>query len=234
MTIPRYAIIPTHDRTEQVTALVKSLREQGCDQVVVIDNDTTPVLSKLWFRAQCGNIGVTISRYDKRPPELNLSEMWNKGLQLIELTAKIMREQAWNVAILNDDAVLPDGWLDYVCNPLDIAKRDSAPAVSCTYPYGNVANPLLKTQPDHNINTRMCPWAFVTRGELRLRADESMKWWYSDTDWDWVACQSGGVLLLPGYTTQNTGANSTTVGELAEQAGRDGLTFQAKWGNRPW
>jgi hypothetical protein len=80
----------------------------------------------------------------------------------------------------------------------------------------------------------MCPWAFVVRGELGLRADEKMRWWWGDTDFEWQAIQAGGVLMLPGYTALNTLANSTTHGVLAEQAGRDGETFALKWGGRPW
>jgi hypothetical protein len=80
----------------------------------------------------------------------------------------------------------------------------------------------------------MCPWAFILRGEVGLRADEKFGWWWGDTDLDWQACAAGGVLLLPGPVPANTLANSTTVGALAEQAGRDGQYFTAKWGRRPW
>jgi hypothetical protein len=156
--------------------------------------------------------------------------MWNRAFALIETTARIMNESKWDVIVLNDDAVLPDGWLDYVTSAL----REGSAAVACTDPYGTLTMPLLKTRPDGNIQTRMCPWAFVVRGELGLCADEDLRWWWGDTDFDWQACNAGGVLLLPGYTTQNTGANSTTHGALAEQAGRDGETFVQKWGWRPW
>lgn len=227
MTATRYAIIPTHDRTELVTALVKTLHEQGCQHIIILDNDTKPVLSTLWFAAQTG-ARPTIVRVDERPP--NLYAMWNKGFNLVETCAHAFGEKEWDVVVLNDDTELPDGWLGYVCNALEGHDRAGKPAVSCTYPYGNVGEPLLKTRHDGNFNTRMCPWAFVVRGELGLRADENFRWWYGDDDFYRQALNAGGVVLLPGKTTKNLCANSTTVGELAEQAGRDGLTFQAKWG----
>jgi glycosyltransferase involved in cell wall biosynthesis len=225
----RYALIPTHNRLEQLAALVRTLAAQGCDHVVVIDNASDPRVSKLWLKVETGVRAVTVVHDDEQPP--NLYRLWNRGFQLIELTARIMREETWDVVVLNDDAELPDGWLDYVAAGI---RQTGPAAVVCTDPYGTLQAPLLKTQPDANIHTRMCPWAFVVRGELGLRADESLRWWWGDTDFDWQACGAGGVLLLPGYTTKNTGANSSTHGELAEQAGRDGQTFAAKWGWRPW
>lgn len=229
MVVPRYAIIPTYNRIEHVTNLVSSLKAQGCTHVIVIDNGEEQLLSSLWFRVKCG-MKVSVIHDDEHPP--NLYKMWNHGFEVIKLTADIMRETLWDVIVLNDDAELPDGWLDYVCEGL--RGSYGSPAVACTDPYGILPGPLLKVQPDHNIQTRMCPWAFVTRGELGLRADETMRWWYGDTDYDWQACQAGGVLLLPGKTTKNLFANSTTVGELAEQAGRDGETFKTKWGRLAW
>jgi hypothetical protein len=225
--VARYAVIPTHNRPDQLTALVKTLDAQGCDHIVVIDNASDPPIGKLWLQIQTGR-STQVLRDEEQPP--HLYRMWNRGFALVEMTARVMREITWDVVVLNDDAELPDGWLDYVAAGL----RQTSAAVVCTDPYGTLQETLLKTQPDGNIQTRMCPWAFVVRGELSLRADETLRWWWGDTDFDWQACNAGGVLLLPGHTTKNTGANSTTHGELAEQAGRDGLTFQQKWGWRPW
>lgn len=226
--ISRYALIPTHDRLEQLAALVGTLNLQRCDHIIIIDNASDPPVSKLWLPVEIGR-KTQVVRDAEQPP--NLYRMWNRGFALIAMTAQIMGEKEWDVVVLNDDTELPDGWLDYVTTEL---RRHDPTAVACTDPYGILTARLLKTQPDGNIQTRMCPWAFVVRGELGLRADETLRWWWGDTDFDWQACNAGGVLLLPGHTTKNTCANSTTHGELAEQAGRDGQTFAAKWGWRPW
>lgn len=224
MTVPRYAVIPTRNRPDHLISLLKSLKGQ-VNLVYVIDNASDVPLSSLWLRTQV-DVRTIVKRDDTQPP--HLYKMWNHAFQVIEATSKIMGEKTWDVAVFNDDTVLPDGWYDYVSQGL----RGTNAAIACSS--GHNGAPYLKTQRDNNIATRMTPHAFVMRGELGLRADESMRWWWGDTDLDWQACERGGVLLLPGYPTQNALANSTTHGALAEQAGRDGQTFAVKWGTRPW
>lgn len=227
MKIPRYAVIPTRNRPDHLVSLLRSLEGQ-CDFVVVIDNASDEPLSDLWLRTQA-NVDVTIVADDEQPP--HLYRMWNKAFDMIDLVERqMMRHTAWDVAVFNDDTVIPTCWYDYVAAALRGTSHQ--PAIACTT--GRQHLPILKTQVDGNIATRMTPWAFVMRGELNLRADESMRWWWGDTDLDWQACTAGGVLLLPGYETRNVLANSTTHGVLAEQAGHDGRTFAAKWGTRPW
>lgn len=234
MDIPRYAVVPTRNRHEHLISLLKSLEGQ-CQLVYVIDNGSDEPLSSLWLRMKVPNVRTIVKRDDTQPP--HLYKMWNDAFTVISATARIMNEKAWDVAVFNDDTVLPEGWYDYVATGLRATNPHGAnvgagPAIACTNPH--VPGPYLKLQRDGNIATRMTPWAFVMRGELELRADESMRWWWGDTDLDWQACAAGGVLLLPGYPTQNVLANSTTHGALAEQAGRDGETFALKWGGRPW
>jgi hypothetical protein len=233
--ITRYAIIPTRNRPEQLISLLKQLEGQ-VDLVYVIDNASDEPLSSLWLRVSVPNVRTIVERDDEQPP--HLYKMWNTAFNVIEGTAKIMGEKLWDVAVFNDDTSLPAGWCDYVANALSRNPGDDnrqVPAIACTYAQTGISNvPYLKTQIDGNIMTRMCPWAFVVRGELGLRADESMRWWWGDTDFEWQAIQAGGVLMLPGEAPLNTLANSTTHGALAEQAGRDGETFALKWGRRPW
>jgi hypothetical protein len=232
--VPRYAVIPTRNRPEQLTSLLRQLEGQ-VNLVYVVDNASDEPLSSLWLR-QFADVRTIVVRDDEQPP--HLYKMWNSAFNVIESTARVMGEKLWDVAVFNDDTSLPGDWYDYVANALSRNPSDdnrSVPAVACTYTHANYGEtPYLKTQIDGNIMTRMCPWAFVVRGELGLRADESMRWWWGDTDFEWQAIQAGGVLMLPGYTALNTLANSTTHGVLAEQAGRDGETFALKWGGRPW
>lgn len=190
---------------------------------MIVDNGYEPAYDS-------DNGMISVLRDPQQPP--NLSQLWNIGFDWIASRESMLGDGdgTWNIAVLNDDVVLPDGWYDYVAHEL----RASDAVIACTDAYASLTAPVLKTTPDGNITTRMCPWAFIIRGESMLRADETFRWWWGDTDLDWTAREHGGVLLLPGYTTQNTGANSTTHGELAEQAGRDGVAFAAKWGWRPW
>ena len=84
------------------------------------------------------------------------------------------------------------------------------------------------------IETRLTGWAFVLRGEAGLRLDERFRWWCGEDDVSMRARRAGGLVHVGGYPVPNTGANSSTVGVLAEQAAKDMQTFVDKWGVRPW
>lgn len=234
MRATRYALIPTHNRPLELLQLIKQL-DTSTDVIFVIDNASDPAVSETVLSRHAPNSKVMVIRDEEQPP--NLYRLWNLGFDQIAIYHDVNARQAdlkqWDVAVFNDDTWIPHEWYDYVA--IRLANRSTAAAVACTDPYGILRHPLLKTQSgDGNINVRMCPWAFVVRGELGLRADESFGWWWGDTDFDWQACRNGGVLLLPDYTTKNILANSTTHGALAEQAGRDAQTFSLKWGFKPW
>jgi hypothetical protein len=235
----RYALIPTHDRPVELARLVGQL-EPWADIIVIIDNASNPAVSEVELRAAHPATSIIVIECPDQPP--NLYHMWNLGFDAIHLHAEAQvpgtgRRRLWDVAVLNDDTLLPDGWADYVsANLRDPAAAGAAAASTYPFVHCQASEPpvWLKKNHDGNIGTRMCPWAFILRGEAGLRADENFGWWWGDTDLDWQACVAGGVLLLPGPVPANTLANSTTVGVLAEQAGRDGLYFAAKWGRRPW
>jgi hypothetical protein len=215
----RYAIIPTRNRPTELAALVTELHAQNVHPVIV-DNGSDPPASP---PAAC----TVIVDYEQPP---NLARLWNVGLDHVAALAAEAGQTVWDVAVLNDDAEVSSGWFTACAT----AMRAGPAVVACSGPHGPVSAPILKTAPDRDVMTRMCPHAFVTRGEAGLRADESMRWWFFDTDLDHRARLSGGVLIIPGYPTVNRCANSSTVGVLAEQAGRDRETFAAKHGAAPW
>jgi hypothetical protein len=221
-TVPRYAIIPTHNRPAKLAALVASLGTQ-CDQIVVLDNASEPPVDEQALQAAAGKALVEVMRDAEQPP--HLSRFWNTMLgnaaQLAELAGD---DEQYDVAILNDDAIVPAGWYDACARGL----RDGDVQVAHTEP----TSPPLLTRIHNNPRNRMCPHAIVVRGEAGQRADEAMRWWYFDTDWDLTARQNGGVLSVAGPRVVNSLANSTTVGPLAEQAERDRIVFEAKWAAR--
>lgn len=224
----RFALVPTHNRPRELAALARALDGQ-CSVIVVVDNASDPPVNPLEVLTESGFTGViTLIRDEEQPP--NLSRMWNVGLDQITQTARRQGLAHWDVAVFNDDVDLPAGWYDYVASGL----RTHDVVITSADAYGYVKTPLVKRRRDNDLMTRMCPWAFVTRGEAGLRADETLRWWWGDTDLDWHARENGGVLVLPGYIARNSLANSTTHGELAEQAGRDRRRFAEKWGGNPW
>ena len=226
---PRYAVITTHNRPAELARCVIALAGQ-VDTVIVVDNASEPPAVDAWLQGQQPMLTCEIVFTDHPDSPPNLSRMWNIGLDVAAGHAQMAGHDTWDVAVLNDDAVVPAGWYE-ACTA---AMRDSPAVVGCSDPYGSISAPLLRTEPDNHLMTRECPWAFVVRGESGLRSDETLRWWYFDTDLMWRARRAGGTVMIPGYLTQNTLANSTTVGELAEQAGRDRDRFAEIWGHVPW
>jgi hypothetical protein len=198
------------------------------DAVFVIDNASDPPISAQALRIDreaCARPRgeIVVVRDDEQPP--NLSRLWNVGLD----AAQADEMKTWDVAVLNDDALPPAGWLTSVSEAM--RSHSAQPAAACMAP---ISESVLKTEPDRDLYRRLDGGAFMLRGELGLRADERMRWWWGDTDLDWQARAAGGTLLISGPPVPNRLANSTTVGELALQGGRDGEVFKEKWGWRPW
>lgn len=237
MEIPRVAVVPTRNRPVELARLLDALAPQ-CHAVVVVDNASDPPVSlprKHWGSGGPGveHVGMVqhVIRDEEQPP--NLSRLWNVGIDFARtfMVRPNPVDEPYDVAIFNDDAVVPPGWWDIVSAGL---RGHPTAAVCCTPAYAPITGPVLKTKPDRDLFGRMTPWAFVTRGELGLRSDERMRWWWFDSDFDFRARQGGGMLTVPGPIVANTGANSSTVGVLAEQAGRDRATFIEIHGSAPW
>jgi hypothetical protein len=219
-TVPRYAIIPTHNRPARLLALVEALGPQ-CDGIVVLDNASEPAVDEAKLRASVPEkVAVSVIRDEEQPP--HLSRFWNVMLDRVATWATRAGITGYDVAILNDDAAVPSGWYDACSKGL---RGHPTAVIAHTTP----TRPALLTELGNDPRNRMTPHAFVIRGELGLRADESMRWWWFDTDLDQRARQAGGVLSVPGPRVANSLANSTTRGPLAEQAEKDRATFEAKW-----
>lgn len=222
--VPRYAIITTHNRPNELQRLLAALEDQR-DYTVIIDNASNPPVPRdIWPYTE-------VIHDAEQPP--NLYRLWNVGLATVEAHARLAGKFGrWDVAIFNDDADVPAGWYDTVAFAL---RSGGGPyAAASTGSHTSVTRVRVMTQIGGKLTERMCPWAFVTRGELGIFADEDFRWWFGDTSFEWTCRLNGGVIMVPGPMVTNTLANSTTVGELAQQAGRDGETFAQKWGFRPW
>ena len=220
--IPRTSIVLTHNRPELVRQCVKALlRETHDGPLVLIDNASDPPLSM--------EAAPIVSLYIADQPP-NLSRLWNIGLEII--WGMKLAPGPYDVAIVCDDVIVPEGWYDAVSS----CMRANGAAAGSTHQWHSVSTPILKTAPDTDLANRMCGWAFVLAGEKNLRADEELKWWWCDTELDWQARVNGGMVICPGPVAHNIHPNDFTyrVPGLAEQSGQDGLTFARKHGSRPW
>lgn len=219
----RFAVIPTIRRD----CLVDCLDTIGpqVDRVIVIDNSLQRG-PELWD--MLGKHGKwTYLTDDEKPP--NLSRFWNRGLEQAEGYARRGFAETWEVAVLNDDAIVPAGWFDKVASVM----RERGAAAGCSGGTGPFEH--LHTQPGPvSLFTRMTGWAFILAGEKGLRADENLRWWAGDDDLDWQARQAGGMVMVPGLHVANLYPNGCMTPELQVQAGKDMETLLKKWGQRPW
>jgi glycosyltransferase involved in cell wall biosynthesis len=222
----RYGLILTHNRPEPLRQCVEALSPQ-VDSILVIDNASNPPAE---IQMRMGDTPIAIMRNDMQPP--NLAKLWNIGLNYIEKMMHGIGIMQWDVAILCDDVLVQPAWFDSISHTM----RSIGAVAGCTHAFHPVPSPILKVNPDGDIMNRMQGSAFIVVGEKGQRADESMQWWWCDTDMDWQARLSGGMIVAPGPVATNTRPNdfTVTVPGLAEQAGRDGEAFAAKWGGRPW
>lgn len=227
MSIPRFAVITTRgERPTELAECYNAAHAQvtygppGC-HVVVVDNSDHGV------RVGTG-VGIPMVWDPHQPP--NLSRLWNRGLNRVATMARDLGLQQWNVAVLNDDAVIDEDWF----GTLSLAMR----ANDCVAAgFGPVGRQVIHRTPGQTaLHERMPGWAFLLAGEYQLRADETLHWWCGDNDLDMQARQAGGTLIQPGdqvkhyYPDQST----ATRPELQARTGVDMTIFVQKWGFRPW
>lgn len=224
----RYAVIPTYNRPD---VLMRSLAAAcaEADTVFVIDNSDDPV--KMAPVSDDGS--WLVLRAPMRPP--NLSKLWNIGLEMALQHARggdctpDARLAPYDVAVLNDDAIIPPGWFNAVATAMrawEAAAGSSGLAGGTTYVHRIPGTTAL--------HLRMQGHAFVLKGETHLRADERLAWWCGDNDLDMQARQAGGTVIIGGYPVEHLHPDQSTTGELAARTGIDLATFVEKWSFRPW
>lgn len=234
MDIPRVAVVSTHNRPAELARLLDAIAPQ-CNAVVVVDNASDPPVANLPPQWRIGGAYVHLLRDEEQPP--NLSRLWNVGIDFARewmLSSASVEPEPYDVAVLNDDAVPPPGWWDAVSGAM---RRHGADAAS-SCPFDSLppgGSQLWDRYAPMSVQTRLSGWAMMLRGEWDgARFDERLRWWYADDLLSLRAREAGGLVHVGGYPVGNTGANSSTVGALAEQAGRDRATFIEITGRQPW
>lgn len=234
--IPRLAVVPTHNRPAELARLIEAVAPQ-CDRIIVIDNASSPPVRRWeideWPAGRSGepnSCWIKVVHDDEQPP--NLSRLWNVGLNMI---GQLCREvPAYDIAVLNDDAVPPPGWWDNV----SAAMRMHGAVAGSSDPSDQLPRGAVRVwhaDAPMSVATRLAGWAMLLRGEWDgARFDERLRWWYGEDEISLRARQAGGLVHVGGFPVENTGANTSTVGVLAEQAGRDRQTFIDITGRQPW
>lgn len=214
----RGALILAHNRQGLLDQTIAAAQPQ-VDTVMVVDNASDPKLTV--------PEGVGLMFIPDQPP--NLAKFWNAGLDFF---AYWFKDRPYDVAILCDDAVIPPGWFAAVTT----AMRETGASAGSSNPWGRPHFPMVKRDMDSDISNRMCSWAFIVDGASRVRADESMHWWWFDSSFDIELRRENGTVLIGTHPVPNIEPNRWTneKPELAEQAGRDQQAFVARYGSAPW
>lgn len=216
-TVPRYCVIPTRNRPDVFRQAYDAISTQ-VDEIIVINNGDEPLV---------GNDAIEIMKREQPP---NLSKFWNIGLKFSNQLAEHAEAKKWDVAIINDDCIVPEGWFDAVSNTM----RSMNVAAGCSG--GQRGYPILHTQPGPvGLETRMQGFAFVLAGEKGARANEQLKWYFTDDHLDWLSRKLGGMVMVPGFHVCHLYPNGQMTPELQEQIAKDAAKFTAYWGGmRPW
>ena len=216
--IPRIAVIPTLDRPV-LRQSVAAIRPQ-VDAVFIINNGPTG-----WSGLADGQ--SVFERLVTPADPVNLSKLWNLGLNEAIMFVGFFTKK-WDVAILNDDAIVPEGWFDAVSTKM----REMRAAAACS---GGVTMPVLHTHPGPvPLETRLQGFAFMVAGELGLRANEDLYWYFTDDWMDWESRKIGGMVMVPGFPVQHLYPNQQVTQEMQAQIARDAQTFVEIYGMRPW
>lgn len=219
--IPRIAVIPSNGR-DCLNQSLAAIRGQ-VDHVFLVLNGDSSTLSD-WALPNLDDVTGVWS-----PVSDNISKWWNLGLAMAHGFAADRQVLTWDVAIINDDVIVPEGWFDRVSGVM----RQMQVAAACSG--GRGPWPVLHTRPGPvNLLTRMQGFAFMMAGEKGLRADEDLVWWAGDDDLDWRARQAGGMVMVPAFHVDHLYPNGQMTPERHVQAAKDMATFEAKWGKRPW
>lgn len=208
----RFAVIPSNGRpclADSVDAIADQV-----DRVIVVSTGDT-----MWLNRDVARVLTT-------PQNPNISRWWNYGLASAARQAKVDRAPEWDVAVLNDDAIVPPGWMQGV---LDAMNRGGAVA-GCS---GN-HDVVLRSAEAVPLDMRMQGFAFVLNGERGVRANEDLHWYFTDDHIDWESRKAGGMAMVSGYPVEHLYPNGQLTPELHEQIARDAQTFVDIHGKRPW
>lgn len=226
MEIRRYAVITTRgERPDELAECFDAARHQtGYGEIcraVLVDNSDHGV--KIGTHLNIPTV------WDPHQPP-NLSRLWNHGLNRVAKLAAQEGATQFDVAVLNDDAIIPPWFMDQLGSEMRLQMCVAAG-------YGPVDRITVHRQPGTTrLHERMPGWAFLLLGESGIRADEQFRWWCGDNDLDMQARERGGTLIHPDDRVKHyyPDMSTATRPELQAMTGPDMERFVAKWGWRPW
>jgi GT2 family glycosyltransferase len=220
-------VIPVLDQVEYTRAILKNIKEtvKIPHEVVIIDNGSTDETSQILDEA-----GVKVIR---NKHNLGWSVSLNQGAAIARGT---------HIAFLNNDLVLPEGWLETL-----LAHKEHV--ICPTYDQGenirkdfaSYNKSLADKFPEVKVAERpgfhpkgFAGFIFMLSREAWERVgpfDESMRYWYGDNDY-WLRLKDMGYVpfmsnnvLIHHYMSKTCNARP----DFVKQRERDGKRFLEKW-----
>lgn len=189
----RWAVIPTSSREKDYLEVVEWCK----------NHDVTTVTISTSEEADKYSVGKVIKNR-----ELNISKWWNLGLDYIA-EQEFETEEEYTVAVLNDDAIMPDDWFE----KLERYISDGFSGAS-GYRFGT--------------RLQISGYAFLLNGRHDIRADEELVWWFGDDSVARRCEEEGGFAYVSGIEVGNKYANSTSE-VFSEQIAKDRERYFEKY-----
>lgn len=210
------AIIPSNNRECLKLCIDAILPQVHCALIVQTGGEWTGTQEEVFVVQDPGT--------DK-----NISRWWNIGFDWAKVMAERNHCNQWDVAVINDDVIVPDGWFAAVAGTM----RQMQVAAACSGGRGPM--PVLHTQQQKvDIYTRMQGFAYVIVGEKGIRADEDIPWYASDDAIENVARVNGGVVMIPGCHVDHLYPNAQMTPELYEVNAQGMAIFVQRYGYHPF
>lgn len=187
----RFAVVPTGNRPEEYASIAKWCKERGVRLITVATTQQATEYAD--------------SEYVIYTEVFNIQHWWNLGIDLA--TA----QGATTIAILNDDATLPDDWYDLMEEALQTYSGASGMRYGTSF--------------------KISGYAFALRASDGIRADERFVWWYGDDDIEMQCRKAYGFAILGDIQVGNKYAN-TSKPKMLRQIRKDSQAFTLKWGIR--
>lgn len=224
--VPTYVVVPFKNRHDLTSRLVHDLQRQGGYRKIVLCDNGSNRTTKNWL-STLADPNVVVLDCDG----WNIHQMWNAG---IELGAAECRDR-FNVAILNNDIEIGDGFLDGLGTAL---RADPTLAVVGPNYDGRGGTGIDYVQDicagRYDGTGGLPGFAFMLRGEARYRFPEQLSWWYGDNDMVATVVSAGArVGIVKDVTvTHVDGGSQTGVWDDPEMKvllDADREWFEAKW-----
>ena len=168
-----------------------------------------------------------IITFPERP--LNISEWWNLGAEFIDNMERGNGNTEWNIIYMESDARLSARDVDLLQTALrthDVGMAGSDWQHALTH--DDVRRGLNDLHP-----YRLPGFALMVRGELGLRHDPDMRWWFSDDDFEWTARANHGTVLVAGAELYHVGTDGLDSPDKQTYAVEDEIKFKSKWNILP-